>query len=321
MADTRLFQELLDRIHKKHVNNTKGHVASYIPELAKVDPEPFGIAIATVNNDIVTVGDADEMFSIQSISKPFVFGMALEHFGVEATYKKVGTEPSGEAFNSIELNPKTGLPYNPMVNSGAIAMSSMISSKFGEQAEQKVLELFGNLSNSNSEIDLDIYQSELSTAHRNRALAYLMRGAGVVDDPVEKAIDLYVRQCSIKTSARQLAIMGATLANFGNNPISGDTIYSPLTVRNILSTMFTCGMYDYAGRWAVDVGLPAKSGVSGGVLAVVNRQIGIGIYSPRLDEVGNSVRAINACIDLAEELGLHAFEFTNKGSGLLDLYL
>lgn len=321
MANTALFKELLERIYNKHLVNKKGHVATYIPELAKVDPEPFGIAIATVDNDIFTIGDTSEFFSIQSISKPFVFGMALEHYGIEATYKKVGTEPSGEAFNSIELNPNTGLPYNPMINSGAIAMSSMISSKFGEDAERKVLELFQRLSNSNSEIDFDIYRSELATTHRNRALAHLMRGVGVIEDPVEKAIDLYLRQCSIKTNARQLAIMGATLANFGINPISGETIYSPLTVRNILSTMFTCGMYDFAGRWAVDVGLPAKSGVSGGVLAVVNRQIGIGVYSPRLDEVGNSIRAIGACVDLAEELGLHAFEFTNKGSSLLDLYL
>jgi glutaminase len=143
----------------------------------------------------------------------------------------------------------------------------------------------------------------------------------VISEQVDEIVDLYTRQCAITVTATQLATMAATLANIGTNPVTGDTILSPLTVRHALSLMFTCGMYDYAGRWAVDVGLPAKSGVSGGVMAVVNRQIGVGMYSPRLDEHGNSVRAIKACVQLTEEFGLHAFEFSNTGSSMLGVYL
>ena len=208
-----------------------------------------------------------------------------------------------------------------MVNSGAIAMSSLIYDKFKEHSAEEMISLFSDLSDAAMDIDEKVFHSELQTAHRNRALIHLMRGLDVVSDPVEEKLNLYTRQCSINISAKQLAISAATLANFGVNPFSGKTVFNSLTVRHILSVMFTCGMYDYAGRWAVDVGLPAKSGVSGGVMAVVNRQVGIGIFSPRLDEIGNSVRAIQACIDLAGELGLHAFEFTNKGSSMLEIYL
>lgn len=321
MSKKTILQLILENIHKKHLSNSSGEVAQYIPELAGVDPSPFGIALATVNKDLYTVGDVDVPFTMQSISKPFVFGMALEHLGTEKVYQHVGTEPSGEAFNSIELDPVHKKPFNPMVNSGAIAMSSLMYEKFGEQAQEKIVSLFSELSDAQLDVDENVFRSELNTAHRNRALINLMRGFNVVSDPIEEKLRLYTNQCSINITARQLAVSAATLANFGVNPFTGKTIYSSLTVRNILSVMFTCGMYDNAGRWAVDVGLPAKSGVSGGVMAVVNRQIGIGIFSPRLDEIGNSVRAIAACIDLANELGLHAFEFSNKGSSILESYL
>lgn len=321
MGDTKLLYSLLENIYQKHLSNTSGEVAQYIPELASADPDPFAIAIATVNKDLVTIGDVDKKFTIQSISKPFMFGMALELLGPEKVYEHVGTEPSGEAFNSIELNPVDQKPYNPMVNSGAIAMTSLIHDKFKDSAEKELLSVFSELANSTLEVDEDVFRSEWNTAHRNRALGHLMHGVGVINSGVEEKVALYTRQCSVAVSTTELAIMASTLANFGTNPFSGQTILNSLTVRNILSVMFTCGMYDYAGRWAVDVGLPAKSGVSGGVMAVVNRQIGIGIFSPRLDKIGNSVRALNACIDLAGELGLHAFEFTNKGSSMLDIYI
>ena len=317
----KILQQILENIYEKHIHNSSGEVTRYIPELAQVDPSPFGIAVATVNKDMYTVGDVEVPFTIQSISKPFVFGMALEQLGAEKVYRHVGTEPSGEAFNSIELDPVHKRPYNPMVNAGAIAMSSLIHDKFKEESERQLLSLFSDLSAAELSIDEKVFRSELHTAHRNRALINLMRGFDVITDPVEEKLELYTKQCSININAKQLAIAAATLANFGVNPFSGKTIYSSLTVRNILSVMFTCGMYDYAGQWAVDVGIPAKSGVSGGVMAVVNRQIGIGIFSPRLDEIGNSVRAIQACIDLAGELGLHAFEFSNKGSSILEIYL
>ena len=316
-----MLKEIIENVYQKHLPNRSGEVAQYIPELAKADPEPFGIAIATVNGDIVEVGDTECEFSIQSLSKPFVFGKALEVYGPELTYQHVGVEPSGDAFNSTELNPDNQLPYNPMVNSGAISMSALIHKKYGNNSEAAVLDLMEQLSGRRLSIDEDVYRSELDTAFRNRALANLMRGAGVIDGDVDEKVALYTRQCSIEVNARDLAVMALTLANFGTNVFTKQTVYNPLTTRNVTSVMFMCGMYNFAGKWNVDVGLPAKSGVSGGVMAVVNRQMGIGIFSPRLDPFGNSVRATAACISLAEELGLHVFEFSNKGSSMLDIYL
>lgn len=320
MAKLDRLQEIVNMIYEKHLKNTSGEVASYIPELAEADPDPFGIAIVTVNNDVITAGDVDVQFSIQSMSKPFAYGMALELWGDEHTALHVGSEPSGDAFNSIELDPSTNRPYNPMVNAGAISMSSLIGDKFHDDSEEKILEMFSKLAGEKLEIDEKVYKSEIDTAARNRALTYLMQSVDIIHGDPEKKLDLYTKQCSININAKQLAHMAASLANIGKSTTSNETIFSPFTVRKILSVMFTCGMYNAAGQWAVDVGIPAKSGVSGGLMAVVNRQIGIAIFSPRLDKYGNSVRAVEACIDLAEELGLHAFEFSNQGSSILDAY-
>jgi glutaminase len=316
-----LLQTLLESIYEKHRDDDCGEIPSYIPELGKANPEHFGIAVATAAGGVQEVGDSQVPFTIQSISKPLVFGAALEACGMDQTYRHVGTEPTGDAFNSILFENGTNRPFNPMVNSGAIAMAGLLHEKYGDRAFETVRSTFGRLAGRDLDLDWDVYRSEKETGHRNRALAYLMRSSGILGDAVEDKLDLYFRQCSIPVTARDLAVMGATLANIGTNPLTGDIVFGPLQVRHILSVMFTCGMYNYAGRWAVDVGLPAKSGVGGGVMAVVNRQIGIGLFSPRLDERGNSVRGIQACISLAEELGLHAFEFTNAGSGLLDAYL
>lgn len=321
MPELSLLQQIVDSVYDAHKSNQDGAVASYIPELAKADPEAFGIAITTIGNQTVTAGDVDVDFSIQSVSKPFVFGLALEEFGVEAVSRHVGTEPSGESFNAIELNPETRLPFNPMINAGAISVTGMIYDAFGTDSRDRILRLFSELSGDSVDIDESIYESEMVTASRNRALAYLMQSVGSFDAPIEEKLSAYFCQCSALVNARKLSMMAATLANIGTNPATGQTVYSPLTVRRILSVMFTCGMYDFAGRWAIDVGLPAKSGVSGCVMAVVNRQIGIGIWSPRLDAHGNSVRAIGACRNLAEELGLHAFEFSNRGSSILSMYI
>ena len=321
MPELNLLQQIVDSVYDAHKSNRDGAVASYIPELAKADPEAFGIAITTIGNQTVTAGDVDVDFSIQSVSKPFVYGLALEEFGVEAVDRHVGNEPSGESFNAIELNPETRLPFNPMINAGAISVSGMIYDAFGADSRDRILRLFSELSGGTVAIDESIYESEMATAARNRALAYLMQSVGSFDEPVEEKLSAYFSQCSALVNARKLSMMAATLANIGTHPATGQTVYSPLSVRRMLSVMFTCGMYDFAGRWAVEVGLPAKSGVSGCVMAVVNRQIGIGIWSPRLDAHGNSVRAIGACRDLAEELGLHAFEFSNRGSSILSMYI
>jgi glutaminase len=166
-------------------------------------------------------------------------------------------------------------------------------------------------------VDENVYQSEKETGHRNRAIGYLLKNVDLIDGDVEEVLDLYFQQCSVLLNARDLATMGATLANLGTNPVTGKEVLSFDSVRDVLSVMFTCGMYDFAGEWAFRVGIPAKSGVGGGILAVINRQLGIGTYSPRLDSMGNSVRGIRLCTDLAEEMGLHVFNFTNAGSSFI----
>jgi glutaminase len=316
-----MLAEILQRVHDVVVEDSGGNVASYIPALAEADPTEFGLALVTAGGDVFTAGQADATFTIQSVSKPFTLALALDQWGPDKVFKHVGTEPSGDAFNSVVLDAETSVPFNPMINSGAISMAGLLWEARGEGAFEHIQSNCSRFAGAELALDVDVHESELATAHRNRAIAHLMRGGRVIGDPVEEVVDLYTRQCSLTVSARQLAVMAATLANIGTNPLTKDTIVDPLTVRHVLSLMFTCGMYDYAGRWAVDVGLPAKSGVSGGVMAVVNRQLGIGLYSPRLDEHGNSVRAVKACVQLAEELGLHAFEFSNTGSSMLDIYM
>lgn len=312
---------LLEATLARHKDDPGGKVADYIPELAKADPSHFGISLVTTKGQVHGVGDVEIPFTIQSISKPYTFAMALEAWGPEHTYEHVDAEPTGEAFNAIVLDEVSNRPFNPMVNAGAISMSALIHDAHGDEAFEAIRSTYSRLAGRELDIDERVYQSEKETGHRNHALAYLMRNTGIIGDPVEEKLDLYFRQCSIVVTARDLAVMAATLANVGTNPLTGEQLFSPLHVRHVLSVMFTCGMYNYAGRWAVDVGIPAKSGVGGGVTAVINRQLGIGLFSPPLDERGNSVRSIKACIDLAEEVGLHAFEFCNAGSSILDAYL
>jgi glutaminase len=316
-----MFQSTLEAIHERHKGLNEGRVADYIPALGAADPGHFGIAVVTADGQVYTAGDTDVPFTIQSISKPFSFALALETCGAEETYRHVGTEPTGDSFNAITLDQATNRPFNPMVNAGAIAVSALIHDHGGAHPLDAIRSTYGRLAGRDLDADDAVYESEKETGHRNRAIAHLMRHANIIGDPVEDKLDLYFRQCAICVTAKDLAVMAATLANVGQNPLTGETVFSPLNVRNVLSVMFTCGMYNYAGQWAVDVGLPAKSGVSGGIMAVVNRQIGIGIFSPPLDAHGNSVRGIRACVDLAEEFGLHAFEFTNAGAGLLKAYL
>lgn len=316
-----MLNQILQDVHDQLLPEHGGEVATYIPALGEADPEHFGLAIVTAGGEVFTAGNADTPFTIQSVSKPFTLALALNTCGPERTFRHVGTEPSGDSFNSVVLDPVTKVPSNPMVNSGAISMTGLLHQVHGADAFEALRHDYSRFAGTDLGFDERVYESELGTAHRNRAIANLMRSGDVIGDPVEEIVELYTRQCSLTVSARTLAVMAATLANIGTNPLTKVNVLDPLTVRHVLSLMFTCGMYDYAGRWAVDVGLPAKSGVSGGVMAAVNRQVGIGLYSPRLDERGNSVRAIKACVQLAEELGLHAFEFSNAGSSMLSVYL
>ncbi|GGC01759.1 hypothetical protein GCM10011352_29890 [Marinobacterium zhoushanense] len=314
-------QELIDHLHSKHASNFEGEIATYIPELSKADPAHFGAAFVTSNGSIVEAGTADVCFTIQSISKPLTYGMALEAFGEDEVAKYVGVEPSGDAFNSIELEKLSNRPFNPMVNAGAITVTAMLYQKYGDNTFHEIMSRFSAAAGRQLEFDEDVYRSESRTGHRNRAIAYLLLNFGMVPDQVEAALDIYFKQCSILVNCRDLATIAATLSNLGKNPVTQTEVFDIDRVKDMLSIMFTCGMYDYSGQWAYRVGVPAKSGVSGGVMSVVNRQLGIATYSPLLDSKGNSCRGIRLCTDLAQELGLHVFDCMNAGSSYLNAML
>jgi glutaminase len=306
----------LYRLHKKYGDCHEGDVATYIPELAKANPDHFGVAVVGVDGNVYEAGETSAEFTIQSISKAFVFGLAVETHGRDAVLKRVGVEPSGDAFNSLELR-SSRKPFNPMINAGAITDTGMVMGASVKERMNKILRLLSDAAGRELRVDESVYRSEKETGHRNRAIGHLLKNVDLIDGEVDEVLDLYFQQCSVLLNARDLAVMGATLANLGTNPVTGKEVLSFDSVRDVLSVMFTCGMYDFAGEWAFRVGIPAKSGVGGGILAVINRQLGIGTYSPRLDSMGNSVRGIRLCTDLAEEMGLHVFNFTNAGSSFI----
>jgi glutaminase len=317
----REIQALVDELHARYVGIADGEVATYIPELRKANPDEFGVSLVTASGRIFESGDCTRLFTIQSISKPFVFGFALEECGHRRVFECVDVEPSGDAFNAIELQGGTNRPHNPMVNAGAITVTALLHARHGRSAFAYLLERFSALAGRRLEMDQSVYESERATGHRNRAIAHLLLNFGMVHEEVEAALDLYFRQCSILVTSRDLAMMAATLSNMGCHPVTGKTALDMSCVKDVLSVMFTCGMYDYSGQWAYRVGIPAKSGVAGGVVAVVNRQLGIGTYSPRVDRFGNSVRGIEVCSELARRLGLHVFDCLNVGSSFLETVL
>ena len=308
------FARALRDVYEQCLPAVEGAVADYIPELAAADPEPFGVAMATSGGQVWTYGDVDREFTIQSISKAFNYCLALELLGREEVLSYVGAEPSGDAFNAIVFDPLTERPFNPMVNAGAITVCCLLRRALGDQALDFVVDRYSRAAGRQLQICEPVYRSELATGHRNRAIGHLLVNVGAAAEPIEPTLDLYFQLCSVLVNAADLARMGATLANIGENPCSGDSVFEVMAVRDTLSVMFTCGMYDYSGNWALDVGIPAKSGVGGGVVGVVNRQLGIGTFSPRLDAKGNSVRGVRAFQCLSSEFGLHAFDFTNYGS-------
>ncbi|MGD8673366.1 MAG: glutaminase A, partial [Thiogranum sp.] len=292
LLDNSPLQQYLESLHANLKDCNAGEVASYIPELLRVNHDGFGIAIATVDGHVYQVGDSQEPFTIQSISKAFVYGLALEDNGIETMAARVDVEPSGEAFNSISLRPDTGRPLNPMINAGAIATAAMVEGDKPESKLQRILASFGRYIGHPIKIDEQVFRSEKETGHRNRAIAHLLRSFEILKDPPEGILDVYFQQCSMLVSCRDLAVMGACLANNGVNPITGVRALKTEYVPKVLSVMGTCGMYDYSGNWVYTVGMPAKSGVGGGIVAVLPGQLGLAVFSPRLDERGNSVRGI-----------------------------
>jgi glutaminase len=282
-----------------------GSVASYIPELARADPAAFGISLATADGHVYEVGDTRLPFTIQSVSKPFVYGLALEDRGKEAVLARVGVEPTGDAFNEISLESSTGRPRNPMINAGAITATSLVAGHSVEDRWARILKLFSSYAGRSLGLDETVYRSERETGHRNRAISHMLRNFGIIEHDPETDLDLYFRQCSIEVTCHDLAMMGATLAAGGTNPLTRERALRPSNVDEVLSVMTTCGMYDYSGGWLYRVGLPAKSGVSGGILAILPGQLALAVYSPPLDERGNSVRGVAVCEAISNELELH----------------
>jgi glutaminase len=294
----------LGACHAEFSAETSGNVADYIPELGKADPDHFGISLATLDGHVYEVGDSRVAFTIQSMSKPFVFALALDTLGAARVESVIGVEPSGDPFNSIRLNADNH-PFNPMVNAGAIACSGLIREARGDGAFDYIRRALGRFAGRELGFDEAVYASESATGDRNRAIGYLLRNSTVIKDDVGKVLEVYFRQCAVLVTARDIAIMAATLANRGINPLTGEQVVTPYAVSRTLSVMTSSGMYDYAGEWIYRVGIPAKSGVAGGILAALPARLGLGSYSPRLDSHGNSVRGIKVCEALSSHYDLH----------------
>ena len=298
-------QSYLQALHQEFAQLNTGQVASYIPKLANADPAAFGIVIATVDGYVYEVGVTRRQFTIQSISKPLVYGIALEDRGEERVRQAIGVEPSGEAFNSISLESGTGRPLNPMINAGAIATASLVAGATSAARLGRVLDAMSGFAGRALEVDEAVFEFERSTGHRNRAIGHMLRSYGIIHDDPEPSLELYFKQCSVLVDCRDLALMAATLANQGVNPGSGRRAVRAEFIGPILSVMTTCGVYDFTGEWVYRVGMPAKSGVGGGIMAVLPGQLGIGVFSPALDERGNSVRGVKVCESISRDLGLH----------------
>ena len=283
----------------------EGQVATYIPQLALADPATFGVAVTTLDGRTYSTGDIVP-FTIQSVSKPYVYALALAAHGVDTVIARVGAEPTGNAFNTISVDAQ-GRPFNPMVNAGAILTTSMVAEDATDAGFADVLAGLSTFAGRQLGVDERVFASEHETGDRNRAIAYLLASVGALRGDVEGILAAYFRQCAVEVTAIDLAVMAATLANGGVNPLTGVQVVGPEIVSRVLTVMATCGMYDFAGEWLYRVGLPAKSGVSGGISAVHPGRIGIGAHSPLLDERGNSVRGISFCEGLSSRLGMHLF--------------
>ena len=290
----------------------EGRLADYIPELAAVDPDRFAVAACMIDGVVYTAGDADAEFTIQSMSKPFVYALALRDRGIEAVLEKVEVEPSGDAFNQISLNRGTGRPRNPMINIGAIATHTLVGPPGASEDERNTVIADGLSAFAGRRLEVDgaVCESELRTAFRNRAMANLVRAGGIIDGDPDEALRGYTRQCAYWVTVRDLAVMAVTLATGGVNPVTRERVVSAPVVRQVLAVMTTCGMYDAAGDWMSTVGIPAKSGVSGGILGALPGQVGLGVFSPRLDEHGHSVEGVRAFERLSRELELHLMNTT-----------
>ncbi|MFT8396339.1 glutaminase A [Propionibacterium sp.] len=301
-------QRLVAEAHARTISDDDGAVAGYIPVLAEADPERFAICVVSNQGLTAEAGDTADVFSIQSISKAFVYALACEALGHQLVLERVGVNNTGLPFNSvvaIELN--AGSPMNPMVNAGAIATTALLSAADSAQRWELVREGLSAFAGRRLEIDAQVFASETATNQRNQALAQLLASYGRLDAAPAEAVDVYTRQCSLLVSAHDLAVMGATLAGGGVNPVTGMRVVGEQVAHDTLAVLATAGMYERSGEWLFEIGLPAKSGVSGGIVAISPGKGAVGTFSPRLDRAGNSVRGQRAVAFLSRSLGLDIF--------------
>jgi glutaminase len=310
--------ERLEALHRRHLElgEVDGDVTSYYssdrgyyrPERTAGEGDAFSICLVSVDGDVHTTGDHAVAFPLHSLSKVFIYGLALEEHGREEVLRRVGVKPSADSFTTLGFDEHANRPYNPMLNGGALATTDMVLGESFDDSFERLLDVLRRYAgNDDLAVDEETFRAECRGADRNRATAYLMRSNGMLSGDVDATLRLYLRQCSVRVTCRDLAVMAATLANGCVNPVTGERALERERVRDVLSVMYTCGMYDFAGEWAYEVGVPAKSGVSGGILAVVPGKMGIGVFSPGLDRYGNSVRGTRVCHEISERLGLHVF--------------
>lgn len=297
-------QAALDAAYAKYKNLQEGANADYIPALAKVDPNLYGIALVTPEGDIYTAGDIKSEVSIQSISKVFTMALVMDEKGPGSIFNNMGVDATGQVFNSIiAIEQYKGAEMNPLVNAGAITATSMVSGDSREEIWNKILNYYNDFAGRELSVNEEVFESEAATNQRNQAIGQLMYAYGRIEDNPDQATDIYTEQCSVNVNARDLAMMAATLANGGRNPVTGKQVMRNENVNEVLAIMATAGLYDDSGQWLYRTGLPAKSGVGGGIIAVSPGLFGIAVISPPLDPAGNSVRAQNAIADISNALG------------------
>ena len=306
-------EKVLQEAHKKFRDLKEGKNADYIPALAEVPSKLFGISLVTVDGKSYDVGDARSLFSIQSISKVFTLALVLEESGEQAVEDNIGVDATGQPFNSIvAIEQHRGFEQNPFVNPGAITATGMVKGATYDEKWNKILAIHDAFAGRSLQVNDPVYKSEAETNQRNQAIAALMAAYGHIKDDPKMVTDIYTRQCAINVSSHDLAVMAATLANGGTNPITGARVVRPEHVPKVLAVMATAGLYDDAGIWLYNVGLPAKSGVGGGIIAVSPGKFGIAAFSPPLDAAGNSVRAQRAIEYVSNALDGNPYNSTPK---------
>jgi glutaminase len=303
------YKTTLEQVYKKYRSDTSGENASYIPELAKVDPNRFSISVATIDGEMFSIGDTEIAFSLQSISKVFGYALALQDNDQKIIFDQIGLDATGEKFNAITTLEKTATSANnPYVNAGAIQTTSYIKGKNSDEKWERLLSLLNALSDQKLFFSQRIYHSETETNTRNHAIAQLLKSYDMLRGDPQDVLDRYTKACSVMVTTKQLALMGATLANNGVNPITKTQVLSPSVTRHVLSQMLVNGLYEKSGTWFVKIGVPAKSGVSGGLLAIIPNKMAIAVYSSPLDSSGTSVRGQKVMKALSNRWGLHLLD-------------